>query len=121
CDIPALNVAGEQKLELQFMFVLLPQGGVGIGEIGLSVVPFDFLQNLVGTADLPVFDIEHWIDEVFAPQQAKAVFQPKPSKYATVGEGRLAVHIKRSRPPSRGAVFQFRPEGVKVVAATLRA
>ena len=48
------------------MLVFLPQFRIRLGEIGLYVVSFNFLQDLVGAADLLVFDVEHRVDKVLA-------------------------------------------------------
>ena len=41
-------------------------------ESGFDVVAFDFLHDLVGFANLFVFQVEHRIDQVLALEQAKA-------------------------------------------------
>jgi len=103
------------------MFVLPPQGGVGISEVGFSVVPFDFLQNLVGTAFLLVFDVEHGIHEVLALQKTKAILPAEPGKDCAVVERGLGVEIGLGGPPGLHAVLEFAPEGVEVVACALGA
>src|ERR1022692_5077864 len=84
-------------------------------------MPFDLFQNLVGGTGILELDIEHRIDEVLSLQQPKPVFPTVTGENRTVVEGRLSGHINLCCPPGCDAVFKFRPEGMEVVAATLRA
>jgi hypothetical protein len=84
-------------------------------------MPFDFLQNFVGAADLLIFDIEHRIDEVFALQNAEAVFQAESSEEGAFVEGGLAVEVELGGPRGIDNVLEFSPEGVKVIASAMGA
>jgi len=120
-DIPAFECAGEEKLEFEFVIVFLTQYTVGLGEIGFDVVAFDFLQDFVGAAGLLVFNIEHRIDEMFTVEQAKAILHAKAGEDRAIGKCGLAVEVKLGGPPGGRPIFEFEPEGMKIIAAALGA
>jgi hypothetical protein len=101
--------------------LLLAGKRVGHCVIGLDVVSLDFFHDFVGAADLLVFDVEDRVDEVFALKHAEAIFQAEAGEDGAIAECSLAVEVELSGPPGGCTIFELSPEGVKVIAATLRA
>ena len=120
-DVPAFESFREQQLGFEFVIVFLAGDGVRDGVVGFDVVAFDFFQNFVGAAGLLVLDVEHGIDEVLVLEQAEAILPAEAGEDGAVVEGGLAVEVEFGGPPGGGAVFEFGPEGVEVVAGALRA
>src|SRR5215472_4982746 len=111
--------ARQNQLELDFVIALEPGEGVRSYVIGFDVVPLDFFQNLVGPVELFVLDIKNGVHEVFALKRAEAILPAKSCEDGAVSECGLAVEIDLGGPPRLGAVFEFGPDGVEVVAGTL--
>ncbi len=62
---PAFHVAAQNKFGFHFALLLSASNGVGLGQIGLTVVPDNFQQRLVGAVDILKFDVEDGVDPVF--------------------------------------------------------
>lgn len=118
-EIPSIPRCRQQQLKLQLVIVPLAQNGIWGRVIGFDVVAFDFLHDLVGFANLLVFQVEDRIDHVLALEQAEAIFQPEPRENGAVAERALSVQVELSRPPGRGSVFQLEPIGQEVSAFAL--
>ncbi len=116
-----LNVLDRDQLGFEFVPVFLARFGVGVAVVCFDVVAFDLFQDLVGAAGVFVLDVEDGVDEMLVLEQAEAVLPAKASKDRAVVESGLAIEIKLGGPPGGGAVFEFRPEGVEVIASALRA
>ena len=101
------------------MIVPLPQNRVGRRVIGFDVVAFYLLHDLVGFADLLVFDVEHGINNMFALEQSKAIFQSEPGENSAVAECTLRVEVEFGGPPGRRAIFELDPIGVEVSTSAL--
>jgi hypothetical protein len=84
-------------------------------------VAFHFLQDFVRAALVLVLEVENGIDEVLALQGANAILPAEAGEESAVVKGGLGVEINLGCPPGRGAIFEFGPEGVEVVAGALRA
>src|SRR5260370_5658662 len=102
------------------MNVVFASHRVGNKEIGLLVVPFAFLENLVRPILVLILDIQDGIDEVFALQNSEAVLPSETCEYRAVVKRGLAIQIELRRPPSCCAVFELAPESVEVIRASLR-
>src|SRR5215472_10933258 len=119
-EVPATVPAREQELALEFVVVLLTRDSIRHGKVRFNIVTFYFFQDLVRFADLLVFDVQHGVDEMFALQQPKAVFNSKSGKDGALTEGALAIEIELRGPPRSRAIFKFHPEGVEVISPALR-
>src|ERR1700739_3155733 len=101
------------------MIVRLPQDRVGRRMIGFDVVAFHFLHDLVGFADLLVFDVEYRVDGMLALEQTKAIFQTEPGENSAVAECALTIEVEFGGPPGGCAIFKLDPIGVEVSASAL--
>src|SRR6266403_3464161 len=102
--------------------LMFPAGyGIRIRGVRFAVMTFDFLQDLVGTADVFVLDIKNRVDEMLMLQQPEAILRAKPGKKSAVVEIGLAVEIKLRGPPRSSSIFELHPKSMEVVAAALRA
>src|SRR5579864_3112211 len=101
------------------MIVPLSQNRVGRRMIGFDVVAFYLLHDLVGFADLLVFDVKHRVDGMFALEQTKAILQPKSGENSAVAECALAIEVEFGGPPGGCAIFKLDPIGVEVSASAL--
>src|SRR5260370_23481787 len=120
-EVPTLNGSGENQLQFDFVVVFLASFGIRSEEVRLQVVTFALFQDFVRAILVFVLDVENRIDEVLAFQRPETVFPAKSREQCAVAERGLSVEIKLGRPPGRGTAFKFCPEGVKAVAAALRA
>src|SRR5690242_18726755 len=120
-EVPALERTGKNELELHLVDDFLPGYGIRREKIRLHIMPFAFLQKLVRTALVFVFHVQDRVNKVFSFERSEAVLPANPRENSAVPQGRLAVEIKLGGPPGRGAVFEFHPIRMKVVAAALRA
>src|SRR5580700_4357999 len=99
--------------------MFFPRECVGVRIVGLAVMTFDFLQNLVRTADVFVLDIQDRIDEVLVPQRADAVLPAEPGEEGAVVKSGLGIEVELRGPPGRGAVLELHPKSVEVIATAL--
>src|SRR5260370_35272080 len=102
------------------MNVVFASHRVGNKEIRFHVVPFAFLENLVRPILVLILDIQDGIDEVFALQNSEAILPSETCEYRAVVERGLAVQVELRGPPGCRAVFEFAPEGMEVIPASLR-
>src|SRR5712664_1276079 len=103
------------------MDVVLSGHRVRNKEIGFHVVAFDLFQDLVGSVLIFILEVENRIDEVFALQNSEAILPSETCEYRAVVERGLAVQVELRGPPGCRAVFEFAPEGMEVIPASLRA
>ena len=94
---------------------------IGLQEVRLDIVSFDLFQNLVRAVLSLILKIEDGIYEMLAFEGPETVLETEARKDSVVVERGLTIQIELSRPPSSSPVLQFSPEGVEIVAATLRA
>src|SRR5260370_33593702 len=95
--------------------------GIGLQEVRLDVVSFDLFQNLVCAVLSLILKIQNGIYEVLAFEGAETVLETEARKNSVVVERGLTIQVELSRPPSSSPVLQFSPEGMEIVATTLRA
>ena len=77
-NVPAFEIAGKDKLRLDFALPFQARLTIGRSEVFLGVVTYDFLQTLVGPVDVFELDVEHGIDPMFSHVRPKAVL-PAPA------------------------------------------
>src|SRR5260370_40969422 len=94
---------------------------IGHQKVRLDVVSFDLFQNLVCAVLSLILKIKDGIYEVLAFEGAETVLETEARKNGVVVERSLTVQVQLGCPPSSSPVLQFSPEGVEIVAATLRA
>src|SRR4029077_683770 len=92
---------------------------VGRRMIGFHAVAFYLLHDLVGFAGLLEFDVEHGINNMFALEQPKAIFQSEPGENSAVAECALGVEVEFGGPPGCCAIFKLDPIGVEASASAL--
>src|ERR1700674_1781443 len=103
------------------MDVLLTSFRIRNEETRFQVVTFAFFEDLVRAVLVFILNIEDRIDEVFALQKTYAILPAEAREHGALVESSLAVQVDLRGPPGRCAVFELRPEGVEVVAASLGA
>jgi len=83
-------------------------------------MPFDFLQNLIGSILLFVFDVDQWIDEMFPLEHAEAIFPAKAGEERAVVKRGLRVDVEFRGPPGLGAILELHPKSMEVAGGALR-
>jgi hypothetical protein len=90
-DVPTLERAREDELELEFSLALFPADRDRLRMVGFDVVADDFLEHFVGTVDVFVFDVQDRVDRVLVPERAEAVLPAKPGEQRPLIERVLRV------------------------------
>ena len=72
-------------------------------------------EGFVGSVDILEFNIEYWVDPMFAPYEPKTIFPTEASEDGTVVSSRLSVKIEFRCPPTFDTVLKLRPGSHKRV------
>src|SRR5713226_3281181 len=120
-EVPALECAGQDELQLDFMKVFLAGFRVRNEEVRFHVVAFAFFEDLVRAVLVFILDIKDGIDEVLALQRPEAILPAETREHGAVVEGGLAFQVQLRGPPRGRAILKLDPKGMEVVAASLGA
>src|SRR5215831_13819334 len=115
-EVPALVVAAQDQLQLDFALSFLAGNGIAIGKVGNAIMTNNLEEALVGAVDVFELDIQHGIDPMLAGQGTKAIFPAKSGEDGAVSGRGYTVEVSFSGPPGLGAVFELHRGAAKPVS-----
>src|SRR5713101_2841247 len=119
-DVPALEIAGQNQLGLDFSLAVVPSQDIGQGMVGFDVMAHDLQHGLVGGVDVFELDVQDRVNPVLVHQGPETVFPAEARENGAVAVGCLAVEIKLCGPPTLRAIFKLCPRSQKISATALR-
>src|SRR5712692_6222998 len=119
-DVPALEIAGQNQLGLDFSLAVVPSQDIGQGMVGFDVMAHELQHGLVGGVDVFELDVQDRVNPVLVHQGPETVFPAEARENGAVAVGCLAVEIKLCGPPTLRAIFKLCPRSQKISATALR-